>query len=492
MEQQSGQLGGGPHLSLEAYEHYADHPVDFVQDIIGAEPDEYQRMAFDTIVAGNWPVIFAGHGVGKTALLSWIIIWWLFTRPTCKIPVTSTKKEQLGDNLWPEVKKWLDQSSVASDIEWQKTKVFVQGREETRFAVARTGSSQEALQGFHDDHLLFIVEEASGVADEIFEPVMGSLTNEGGIMVQVGNPTRSSGFFFDAFTKPTQRFKPIHIPCIDEKTGKLHPRVTQEFPDSISSVYGRESNQYRVRVLGLPPRIDDDTVIPWEWVNDAMENDGLLVDTGYRRIWGLDVARHGDDSTCLAKRCGNVLLERPIRWVKKETMQVAGLVLAEWRETPREMRPHEIFVDEIGVGAGVVDRLAELGLPVTGVAVSRVPSIRDKYSRLRDELWWRAREWFETRRVSIPASCADGDGGSPKSLVAELTTLKYKIPSDGKIHVEQKPDYKKRLPRIGSPDYGDCFILTFADTMELIEDHVRDAYGDVDEYDDAGTTWSSA
>jgi hypothetical protein len=445
-------------LPVEAIEYYIDRPVEFIEDQLGAKPDKYQRQALATIVDGDWPVLFAGHGVGKTALLSWIVIWWISTRPTCKIPVTSTKKEQLGDNLWPEIEKWRMTSHVAPDLVWQKTSVFLKGREATNFAVARTASTQEALQGFHDDHLLFIIEEASGVPDEIFEPALGALTNEGAIMVMVGNPTRSSGFFHKAFTEPTGRFKPIHIPCVDEKTGELHPRISPDFPQSIIDIYGKNSNQYRVRVLGLPPIQEDDVVIPWEWVNDAIENGEVDFDPKNSRIvWGLDVARFGDDETALVKRCGKKVYQDPMVWKGLDTMQTVGVVMSEWRDTPDSLRPDVIYVDVIGVGAGVVDRLREQGLPVNGVAVSRVPSSKQKYQRLRDELWWRGREWFETRNVSIPK----GEAG--KKLCAQLTTPRYTAPSDGKIHVEAKSDYKKRLPRIGSPDVADAFLLTLMD-----------------------------
>lgn len=476
-------------LPPEAVSYYIDHPVAFVEDQLRAKPDGHQRDALGAVARGDWPVVFAGHGVGKTALLAWIILWWLYTRPTAKIPITSTKKEQLGDNLWPEIYKWLSQSLLAEDFEWQKTKVFIAGQEAACFAVARTANTQEALQGFHDDHLLFIVEEASGVADPIFEPVLGALTNEGAVMVMVGNPTRSSGFFHDKFTHPTGRFVPIHIPCI-EPDGTLHPRVSADYPKEIADTYGPDSTQYRVRVLGLPPTGDDDAVIPLEWVEQAAETEDIAVNPAYRRLWGLDVARFGDDRTCLCKRWGRVMPEPPVSWQKLDTMQVCGSVLREWQDTPREMRPHEIFVDDVGVGGGVADRLREMGLPATGVNVGRLPAVRSGFVRLRDELWHRAREWFRGRDVSIPAS--EARDNPMERLIAELTTLKQLPPtSDNKFRVEKKADMKERLPRIGSPDEADAFVLTFMDSVELVEDHEVDAYA-VEDNDGDEVTWFGA
>ncbi len=474
-------------LTAEAAWFYYDHPAEFVREIIGVEPDEHQIRAFQTIVDGFWPVIFSGQGVGKTAFLSWLVQWWEYTRPTCKIPVTSTKKEQLADNLWPEIKKWLDHSKVGVDFEWQKTKVFLKNREETCFAVARTASTQEALQGFHDDHLLFIVEEASGVEEIVFEPVLGSLTNEGAVVVMVGNRTRSSGFFFNAFTKPTGKFRPIHIPCVDSE-GKMHPRVSADYPESVSEIYGRNSNQYRVRVLGLPPTSDDDSVIPWEWVNDAVEAD-LQPSDHYKIIWGVDVATRGDDRTCVAKRQGNCLLEPIAEWRKLEGTQIAGRITLDYHDLPDEKKPDRIYVDSIGAGDVVVSILRQNGLPVTGIAVSTVPSSKEKFHRLRDELWWRGREWFQGRNVSISAE-RKVDSKGAEGLVAELSTPRFIEESTGKIKVESKKDFKKRLYRIGSPDKADAFLLTLAGGVDKVVEQ-RERHPLQRGYHEPQGTWQS-
>src|SRR5690606_34858204 len=140
-------------------------------------------------------------------------------------------------------------------------------------------------------------------------------------------------------------------------------------------------------------------------------------------VWGLDVARFGDDTTALAKRRGNTLLE-PIReWRKFDLMQTAGVIAKEYAETPYDKRPASINVDVIGLGAGVVDRLRELGLPVRGINVGEAPaSAPERFMRLRDELWWKLREWFESRAVTMPPDNA---------LKAELVSPKYKLESSG-------------------------------------------------------------
>lgn len=135
--------------------------------------------------------------------------------------------------------------------------------------------------------------------------------------------------------------------------------------------------------------------------------------------------------------------------------------MLEYNDTADEQKPDRLYVDDIGVGGGVVDRLREQGVPVSGVTVSRLPPVRmaEKCYRLRDELWWRGREFFQGRNVRIPRE---------EGLLAELTTPTYDIRSDGRIHVESKADFKKRLPDRGSPDSADAFLLTFMSQNDTV------------------------
>lgn len=187
-------------------------------------------------------------------------------------------------------------------------------------------------------------------------------------------------------------------------------------------------------------------VIPSMLVRAAV---GRKVKPTGRRVWGLDVARFGDDTCALARRQGNVL-EAPIEeWAKLDTMQTAGRVKAAYDEA--EYKPAVVFVDSIGIGAGVVDRLREMEVPAVGVNVAESPSDDDRYLRLRDELWFRGREWFEARDCAMPAD---------EATIGELTGVEFSYTSAGKRQVESKDQMKKRGLR--SPNRADAFLLTFA------------------------------
>lgn len=197
---------------------------------------------------------------------------------------------------------------------------------------------------------------------------------------------------------------------------------------------------------------------------------------GYRTVWGVDVARFGADRSSLAKRRANCMLEPPKWWQKIDTMQLCGKIMKEYEDAIEldelhsvdpnweECTPAEIMIDVIGLGAGVVDRLKELGLPAKGVNVAESESGEDQFMRLRDELWFKGREWFlGAVRLLLPEGC-DRDYDQ---LAMELSAPKYKILSSGKKQVESKDDMKKRLGF--SPDLADSFLNTFAAGLQKID-----------------------
>ena len=169
-----------------------------------------------------------------------------------------------------------------------------------------------------------------------------------------------------------------------------------------------------------------------------------------RRVWGLDVAAsEAGDRSALAKRWGNTL-EEPIKaWHEPDPMRTVGLVVREYQHAAD--KPDTICVDSIGLGVGVAARLRELGLPVMAVNVGEAPSVRESYARLKDELWFNARDWFAKKDCRIPDDSA---------LIQELTSVEYNTLSSGRVEVEKKASLRKRLGL--SPDLADAFVLTFA------------------------------
>ena len=391
----------------------------------------------------------SGHRVGKTTTLAWLTIWWMCTRFPQKTVATAPTADQLFSALAAETKTWISKmpEEVRERFEVQSEKIYFRPAPSESFVEYNTSrpDKPEALAGKHSANVLLIADEASGIPEQVFESAIGSMAGENARMIIAGNPVRSSGYFFDAFNGPgAGMWYHIHI------SSENHARVTPDFVEMVRAKWGPRSNEYRVRVAGEFPLADDDTVMPAEIVDSAVERDvaAHLV----REIWGLDVARFGSDATALARRQGNVLVKPVEQKYGLDTMNVVGWVKSEWDKTSVEKRPSEILVDVIGLGAGVYDRLAELGLPARGINVSETPSIFDEqYLNQRAELWFKGRQWFTGKDCSLR-----GD----KDLAAELKMPKYKHSSSGKLQVESKEDMKKR--GLHSPNKADAFLLTFA------------------------------
>lgn len=423
-------------------------PALFAKEALGATPTSQQWEASKAIVSKRKVSIRSGHGTGKSAFMAWCVIWFIVCYYPCKIPCTAPTAHQLNDVLWAEIAKWHRTFSerlpeIADEYAWSSERFYMVERQQESFAVARTARPEnpEALQGFHSDNILFLIDEASGVAEKVFEVAEGALSTEGAFVIMAANPTREDGYFFDSHHKMRDRWAALHW------NGEDSDLVSRQYVEDMRIKYGVDSPIYQVRVVGNFVTAADG-VIPLHLCIAAKDRDVSTIDSA-EIIWGVDVARFGDDSTALAKRKGNAHIEPCKEWFGKDTMQVSGIIKAEYDAAWE--KPSKILVDVIGIGAGVVDRLKELGLPVRGINVAESASVADQYQRLRDELWFKGREWLEARDCKL----ADDD-----SLIGELTTLKYSLLSNGKIKVEGKDEAKKR--GVKSPNRADAFLLTFA------------------------------
>ncbi len=436
----------------EAIRYYRDHPVEWVRDVVGATPEDYQAAALRDLAAGDKVAVRSGHGVGKTAVEAWAVLWFLSTRPFPKVPCTAPTEHQLYDLLWAELAKWLSRSKVAGAFTWTQTKVFANRHPERWFAVARTSNKPENMQGFHEDHLLFIVDEVFGVADSIMTVVAASLTGEENKLLIAGNPTRLSGYAYDAFHSGRQSWSLHHV------NAEKSPRVSRAWLDDMERDLGRDSDLYRVRVLGEFPRGEASAFIPLEVCEEAVTRftDRAPESTDEPFLIGVDVARFGNDETVLAIRRGSRLVElRPYR--KQDTMETTGRIVAAAREiraaNPRA--PIRAHIDDTGLGGGVTDRLRELRpeLDREGLSLEVVPCTfggagDDYYADSGAAMWAAMRDWLKTG--AIP---------DDPVLVGQLSSRRQALTSKGKIRLESKDDMKRRGLR--SPDRADALALAF-------------------------------
>lgn len=432
-------------LVLERYWH---DPVGFVRDIFGVEPDEWQVELLEAVADPDERQISvrSGHGVGKSTGVSWAAIW----HATCRFPqrtvITAPSASQLHDALAAELKSWIARSPgwLQDSFDVKKDRIdFIPSPSESYISF-RTSREEnpEALAGVHSDYNLILADEASGIPDSIFAPARSGMTGKNATMVLTGNPVRTTGLFFRTHHDLKEYWRTIHVSCLDS------PRITPQFIEEAKLEYGEDSNAYRVRVLGEFPIADDDTIIPYYLVQESIGRE-IVPDDNI--VWGLDPARFGDDASRLVKRHGNVIPSPGMKWKNIDLMKLCTAVKAEYDLAEWHEKPKVIMVDVIGIGAGVVDRLGQLGLPVMGVNVSSPPTTPGVYMNLKTELLYKVRKWLESRKASLP---------DDPEMVKHFTSVRYEFTDRGLIKAENKKKMKKRVGF--SPDTLDATALTFA------------------------------
>jgi hypothetical protein len=429
---------------------YRSNPVGFVRDVLGQSPTAWQEDALRKVAAGRRRIsIRAGHGVGKSTVCAWAVVWFMCTRFPQKTVMTAPTAGQLFDALFSELKAQVNRLPpvLRDSFDVFSDRIALKGAPESSFASARTSSSDrpEALAGIHSEHVLLIIDEASAVPEAVYEAAAGSMSGHSACTILIGNPTRNSGMFYKTHHELASDWDTMHVSCVDNAL------VAADFVDQIRATYGEESNAYRIRVLGEFAVADDDTLIAADIVDSAMTRDvsGTEHDV---MVYGVDVARFGSDRSALCKRRGNVVIEVK-SWGGLDLMQLVGAIVNEANID----RPDEICVDTIGLGSGVADRLREMGYNVRDVNVAETSAMNPNANRLRDELWLSVRDWLSTRGVKIP---------NDPLLRHELVAPRYTFTSTGKIVVESKDLMRKRGMR--SPDLADALCLTFAGTAALV------------------------
>lgn len=441
---------------------YRKDPVLYCKEILKFTPDEWQAKVLIDIAYHRRVSVRSGQGVGKTGLEAAVTLWYLTCFPFPKVIATAPTRQQLHDVLWAEINKWQTKSVILKKIlKWTKTKIYMRKHEERWFATARTATKPENMQGFHEDFMLFIVDEASGVADPIMEAILGTLSGANNKLLMCGNPTRTSGIFYDSHHKDRDLYKTHKISSLDS------PRTSKENIEMLKRKYREDSDVFRVRVLGEFPKAEADAFIPLEFAELAKES--RTVATGYILHLGVDVARYGDDETVIAPRIGHKVFSLQC-YSKQSTTATTGRVLAIAKEYmkkyPRITEVH-IKVDDSGVGGGVTDELKEAvydqNLPYTIIPINNGSSPEDDhYENKGTECWAAVREVLEEAfSRHIRGEAADIEFPDDEKLVTQLTSRKYRMTSKGKIALERKEDMKKR--GLESPDRADAVVLAFAE-----------------------------
>lgn len=449
---------------LEILDYYYDNPVAFFEEILGIIPDEWQKNVLNDLVEYPKVSVRSGQGVGKTALEAGAIIWFLACRPYSRVIATAPTMQQLYDVLWAEIAKWLNDSLVKDLLKWTKTKVYMIGDDERWFATAKTATKPENMQGFHEDHMLIVVDEASGVADPIMEAILGTLSGEDNKLLMCGNPNRLEGVFYDSHNSDRDKYKVHKVSSMDSK------RTSKDNIDMLLKKYGQDSDVARVRIFGEFPKGALDSLISMETVEYACNckiNESEIISSNILHI-GCDVARYGDDKTVITPRIDKKVFPFT-KYSKKSTMETAGnviLICKEYMQKYPKLKRCIIKIDDTGVGGGVTDRIKEVvseeKLPFVVVPVNNGSSATDDYyANLGSQIWGELRDVLEENFSNMMQGEKKAVIELPydDEMIKQLSNRRKKITSKGKIQLESKDDMKSR--GVGSPDIADSITLAF-------------------------------
>lgn len=396
--------------------------------------------------------VASGHGIGKSALVAWLILWSMSTAPNTRGVVTANTESQLTTKTWAELAKWFRLCVTAPWFHLTATAMFSRDDGNAKTwridAIPWSESRPESFAGLHNkgNRILVIFDEASAISDTIWQVTEGALTDEGTeiIWAAFGNPTRNTGRFHEAFHRLRHRWACRQI---DSRTvpGTNKAQLSKWVKD-----YGEDSDFVRVRVRGQFPRASITQFIASDLVEEAISR---KADAGHYDplILGVDVARFGDDSSVIVPRRGLDAHRIPWRQFRGlDTMQLAAQVAL----AITELRPDAVFVDETGVGAGVIDRLRQLGHSrVYGVNNGSKPDgglEQEVCVNKGAECWCRGRAWLK----------AGGSIPDDQELRDDLTGREYGYNAKNEIVLESKEDMKRR--GLASPDKADGLFLTFA------------------------------
>lgn len=424
---------GQPGTELERMSGPDDWQLELLADVgerLTADPSTRIRSA-----------VRSGHGVGKSTVTAWIILWAMSTRPHLSGVVTANTGTQLATKTWRELALWHKRLINRDWFRWTATKFHHVDHPESWFtaAIPNTEHNSEAFAGLHSRYVLVIFDEASAIPDRIWEVTLGAMTTPGALWFVFGNPTRNTGAFRQCFGAQGHRWIQRRI---DARDAKMADRA---YLQELVEDYGIDNDLVRVRVLGEFPRASDTQFIPVHHVEAAQARSLEVREFAqYPKVIGVDVARFGTDSSVIVVRQGPKVFE-PRVLEQIDTMQLAAHVA----DLARREQPTAIHVDETGLGAGVVDRLREVGLPVFGVNFGASPNDPRTFANKRSELWGALRDWLATP-VQLPPGAR---------LREELIGPEYGYDASMRIVLERKDSMRRR--GLASPDIADAIACTF-------------------------------
>ena len=431
----------------------------FAHDTLGVRLWSKQEEVLRAVERERRVAVKSGNGLGKDFTAAVAVLWYVHAHDPAIVLSTAPTFRQVRHVLWRQIHRLYRNASdilggVMLDTRWEVA--------EDRYAMGLSASDADQFQGFHCENMFVVVDEAEGVAEPIYEAVEAVMTSAHPTLLLIGNPTTTTGGFHRAFHRERGIYETITMsalesPNVEQGRIDIPGLTTAEWVEERRQMWGEGSEIFRARVMGEFPDRGEDSLIAISDIDDATYPLGEVPAPtgGYEPVvLGVDVARFGVDRSVIMVRRGDVVADvRVFHGI--DTEDLAGRA----RNAALALNASSVNVDEVGMGAGVVDKLRIQGVPVQGVNGSNTP-VREAVvcANLRAEGYWTLARRFREHTIRIPRDA---------ELIAELASLRYRYNSRGKVLMESKDDMKRRgLP---SPDKADALMLAFLDTEQPAE-----------------------
>jgi hypothetical protein len=391
----------------------------------------------------------SGHGVGKSALVAWLIQFFMATRRDCRGAVTANTAAQLETRTWPELARWHRMFICKHWFVWTATSYYFglyppEQQKNYMFTAATVSEhNTDAFQGLHneDGAVIVIFDEAGGLFPKLWEVAQGALTDGEPFFFAFGNPTDPDAEFANCFTRHENMYD---IETIDSREVSF---TNKSALDDMIRLWGEDSDEVRVRIKGQFPRNSYDGFIPADALLQAREREHEP-DPEAAVIMAVDVARYGRDKTVIRVRHGRNARRPPVKLQGKNNVEVADAVQREIDI----VKPDEVVIESTGPGAGVIDILRSRHYKITEVHPGSNSDKPQYYYRKRDEWWGKCRDWI------INEGCLPNE----IELIEQLSKMKYHMDRfNTSIKIESKEEYTERT-KLTSPDEADSLVLTFA------------------------------
>jgi hypothetical protein len=444
-----------------------------MREILGATVWDMQARIIESVRDNKRTAVRSCHGIGKSFLASHVALWFLNAHPNSIVATTAPTFRQVEKILWQEIGKAVALAPAPLGGKVLNTEIKIAPG---WYAFGFSSDDPTSAQGIHAEHVLIIYDEASGLTDELCEALEGALTSGHCRLLSIGNPTSPTSWFAREFKTPgterfavsaldTPNFTEFGITLEDLTSGEWERKVngakmpapwliTPEWTADKVKRWGVESPAFKSRVLAEFPDAGDDTLIPLSWIEAAQQRTiELDAKVKHPDELAVDVARFGGDETVIGRRRG--VIERGsiyrVHGAHRgfDTMQTAGAVARAMVETGATVAK----IDANGVGGGVFDRLKEQGKwKVAALNAGEAAHDPERFVNARAEWFWNLRGLFEQGLVDIDPNDDD--------LLGQLSALKFKVDSRGRILIESKQDMRKRgMP---SPDRADTMAMAYA------------------------------